>query len=148
VQEVICTEYPDQRWTIDRYNRDFLKVDVQNTVSNRGPNQAASQPGFAVSLEVEGVFTRAFPSAAKHSKSKQFKVLNYTDLDDCITAERLLEFAKFDCDVKENQHKSITIPWSQAYYPNLILGQTSKTYPIIRRVGDSGDDSSKGATGK
>lgn len=72
--------------------------------------------------------------------------MDYSDLDDCITATRLLEFAKFDCDVQENQHKSITIPWSQAYYPNLILGQTSKTYPIIRRVGDSGDDSSKGAT--
>lgn len=147
MQEVICTEYPDQKWTIDQYNRDFLKADVKNTASHRGPDHAVTQPGFAVSLEVEGVFTRAFPSAAKRSKSKQFKVLDYSDLDDCITATRLLEFADFDCDLKENQRKSVTIPWSQAYYPNLILGQTEKTYPIIRAVGNSGEGS-EGATQK
>lgn len=30
IQEVICTEYPDSKWTIDEYNRKFLMEDLKN----------------------------------------------------------------------------------------------------------------------
>ena len=32
VQEVICTEYPDDKWTIDRLNGKFFREDLINTI--------------------------------------------------------------------------------------------------------------------
>lgn len=34
VQEVICTEYPDERWTIDQLNGHYFKKDINNLIQN------------------------------------------------------------------------------------------------------------------
>lgn len=48
----------------------------------------------------------------------------------------MIKFADLDCGDSQNQNidKSIRIPWTQAYNPFLILGQTSRSVPIIRKV--------------
>lgn len=78
IQEVIATEYPDNRWYIDKLNRDFFRIDLKNTIIKE-------KFGYNIQLMVKGEFHRNGPPDHKISKNKQFKLLNSTLLDDCIT---------------------------------------------------------------
>lgn len=39
IQQVICTEYPDNAWTIDGYNKDFLMEDIQKVIKKQSESQ-------------------------------------------------------------------------------------------------------------
>lgn len=95
VQEVIGTEYPDERWTIDSLNRNFFQVDINNIIVNKKQN-------YAMELEIKGMFTRKGPPGKELSKGAQYKELDFTQLDDCMTGKKLLEFANLDCSLKKN----------------------------------------------
>jgi hypothetical protein len=63
-------------------------------------------------IEIKGFFTRENPPGKEIAKMAQYKMLNFTHLDDCITGKKLLEFAEFDCSKAENNEpgKGVLIP--------------------------------------
>lgn len=79
VQEVICTEYPDMKWDISHYNRRFLMADLKNAIIEK-------KKGYSISLMVKGEFERKGPTEkTKISHMHQFRTLNFSQLDDCVT---------------------------------------------------------------
>lgn len=46
---------------------------------------------------VKYVFTRENPSDSKVTKGKEFKILNYSMLEDCLTAQQLKRLANVNC---------------------------------------------------
>ena len=75
IQEVICTEYPDKAWTIDRYNKEFLMEDINSTFQK----QMSGKSGFDLSLLIETKFERDHPSDKKTASGKQVRKLDITE---------------------------------------------------------------------
>lgn len=61
IQEVIATEYPDNGWTIDWFNKEFLMTDINNTFAN---TLDEDKMGFEIELLVKYSFERENPPAA------------------------------------------------------------------------------------
>lgn len=59
--------------------------------------------------------------------------MNITLLDDCLASKELQKIDTFDCDNPSNKNKSLTVTFTQAYDPYLILGQTSVIYGLGRK---------------
>ena len=97
IQEVIATEYPDQAWTIDYYNREFLMEDINSTFSKT----LAGMEGFELSLVIETKFLRENPSTAKTATGYQRRILDLTREEDCQTMQQLQAFTSIDCQRNE-----------------------------------------------
>ena len=80
IQELFCTEYPDEKWSIDKLNRKYFKEDIINTFKHQ-------KPGYKMQLQVKGKFLRNGPPQNLTASSKQFKELDFNNLDDCITGK-------------------------------------------------------------
>jgi len=79
---------------------------------------------FTFGLQLFYEFERKFPPDKEVTKGNETKTLNYTLLEDCITARQLRELKKIDCANPENKGKSVIIRFAQAFNPNLLLGAT------------------------
>jgi len=78
-------------------------------------------------------FSRELPETAKETKSKSYRALNASRRDDCLTLKSLRQLALKNCSADSpDKDLPIKIQWVQAFNPNLILGATDQTFPIIR----------------
>lgn len=100
-------------------------------------------------MKVKGTFQRNGPPQNMTASSRQFKQLNFSNYDDCITGMHLVEFANFDCSLPKNRKEgaSVLIPWTQAVNPYLILGQKGDAVPIIRKILDVPEEKFANGTG-
>lgn len=108
-----------------------MQVDIKNTIT-----VPEKRDRFHIALEVRGAFMRDGPPGTEESISSQMKQLNYSQMNDCITSKKLVDFANFNCENPDNmvEGKSILIPFFQAYNKYLILGQKDTGVPIEKKV--------------
>lgn len=93
IQEVISTEYPDQAWAIDSYNRMYLMEDIRNSFKAK----LDKKEGFDLLLLIETRFKRNNPTDTKEAVGKQNMSLILDDLNDCMTMEQLKAFSNLNC---------------------------------------------------
>jgi hypothetical protein len=71
------------------------------------------------------------PILTPTATDRQYKSLNPRNLADCVTRKQLASFAKRDCNNPDSP-QSYDMRFAKAFNPNLILGASNATDPIVR----------------
>jgi len=132
VQECMMSSYSDDRWAISSENFMQMREDIKKATSPVDHSIYAN-----ISLGIKYNFERSLPETAKTATKKVFKKLDYTKYEDCITRLQLNEFINLQCSA--DPFESVTIVFSKAFIPNLVLGQSLEIKEIDKANEDLTD---------